>query len=84
MSTCLFNLYTDYFIQNARLDVALAGIKIAGQNINVRYTDYTILMAEHEEELKGLLMNVKEESEKPNLKLSIQRSKIMASLPITL
>ena len=84
MSPCLFNLYTDYFIQNARLDVALAGIKIAGQNINVRYTDYTILMAEHEEELKGLLMNVKEESEKPNLKLSIQRSKIMASLPITL
>ena len=70
-------------MQNAGLDEAQAGIKIAGQNIDVRYTDDTILMAEHQEELKSLLMNVKEESEKANLKLSIQKSKIMASRPIT-
>ena len=70
-------------MQNAGLDEAQAGIKIDGQNIDVRYTDDTILMAEHQEELKSLLMNVKEESEKANLKLSIQKSKIMASCPIT-
>ena len=70
-------------MQNSGLDEEQAGIKIAGQNIDVRYTDDTILMAEHQEELKSLLMNVKEESEKANLKLSIQKSKIMASRPIT-
>ena len=70
-------------MQNSGLDEEQAVIKIAGQNIDVRYTDDTILMAEHQEELKSLLMNVKEESEKANLKLSIQKSKIMASRPIT-
>ena len=65
MSPCLFNLYAEYTIQNARLDEAQAGIKIAGRNINnLRYSDYTTLMAESEEELKSLLMKVKEESEK--------------------
>ena len=84
LSLCLFNLYTEYIMQNARLDEAQAGIKIAGKNINnFRYADDTTLMAESEEELKSLLMKVKEESEKPGLKLNIQKTKIMAFGPIT-
>ena len=84
LSPCLFNLYADYIMQNARLDEAQAGIKIAGRNINdLRYADGTTLMAESEEELKSLLMKVKEESEKAGLKLSIQKAKIMVSGPIT-
>ena len=82
MSPCLFNLYTEYIMimQNARLDEAQAGIKIARRNINnLRYADDTILMAESEEELKSLLMKVKEENENVNLKLNIQKTKIMAS-----
>ena len=74
----------EYIMQNARLDEAQAGIKIAGRNINyLRHTDDTTLMAESEEELKGFLMKVKEESEKVGLKLNIQKSKIMTSGPIT-
>ena len=81
----LFNLYAEYNMQNARLDESQAGIKIAGRNIkNLRYADDTTLMGESEEELKGLLMSVKEKSEKTRLKLNIQKSKIMASGPITL
>ena len=81
---CLFNLYAEYILQNAELDKAQAGIKIARRNIsNLRYADDTTLMAESEEELKGLLMKVKEESEKAGLKLNIQKTKIMASGPIT-
>ena len=81
---CLFNLYADYIMRNAGLDEARAGIKIAGRNINnLRYSDDTTLMAESEEERKSLLMKVKEESEKVGLKLNIQRTKIMASGPIT-
>ena len=81
---CLFNLYAEYIIRNARLDVAQVGIKIAGRNINnLRYADGTTLMADSEEELKSLLMKVKEESEKVGLKLNIQKTKIMASGPIT-
>ena len=84
MSKCLFNLHAEYILPNARLDEAEAGIKIAGRNINnLRYADDTTLMAESEEELKSLLMKVKEESEKVVLKLSIQKTKIMASGPIT-
>ena len=84
MSPCLFSLYTEYIIRNAGLEEAQAGIKIAGRNINnLRYADDTTLMAESEEELKILLMKVKEESEKVGLKLSIQKTKIMASGPIT-
>ena len=84
-SPCLFNLYVEYIMQNARLDEAQAGIKITGRNIsNVRYADDTILMAESEEKLKSLLMKVKEENEKAALKLNIQKTKIMASGPITL
>ena len=84
MSPCLFNLYTKYIRQNAGLEEAQAGIKIAGRNINnLRYADDTTLMTESEEELKSLLIKVKEESEKVGLKLSIQKSKIMASSPIT-
>ena len=84
MSPCLFNLYKEYIIQNARLDEAQVRIKIAVRNINnLRYTDDTTLMAETEEELKSLLMKVKEESEKASLKLSILKTKIMASGPIT-
>ena len=81
----LFNLYAEYIMQNARLDESQAGIKIAGRNINnLRYADDTILMAENEEELKNLLIEVKEESEKASLKLNIQKkTKIMASGPIT-
>ena len=79
---CLFNLYAKYIMQNARLDEAQAGIKISGRNIsNFRYADDTILMAESEE-LRSLLMKVKEESEKAGLKLNIQKTKIMTSGPI--
>ena len=81
---CLFNLSTEYIMRNAGLEEAQAGIKIAGTNINnIRYTDDTTLMAESEEELKSLLMKVKEESEKVGLKLNIQKMKIKASGPIT-
>ena len=84
LSPCLFNLYAVYIILNAKLDEAQAGIKIAGRNINnLRYVDNTALMAKSEEELKSLLMKVKEESEKTGLKLNIQKTKIMASSPIT-
>ena len=80
---CLFNFYAEYIVRNAGLNEARAGIKIAGRNIkNLRYTDDTTLMAESEEELKSLLMRVKEESEKVGLKLNIQKTKIMASGPI--
>ena len=81
---CLFNLCAQYIMRNAGLEEAQAGIKIAGRNINnLRYADDTTLMAESEEELKSLLMKVKEESEKVGLKLNIQKTKIMASGPIT-
>ena len=84
LSPCLFNLYAEYIMRNAGLDEAQAGIKIAGRKIsNLRYADDTTLMAESEEELKSFLMTVKEESEKVGLKLSIQKTKIMASSPIT-
>ena len=84
LSLCLFNLYTEYIMRNAGLDKAQTGIKIAGRNINnFGYADDTTLMAESEEELKSLLMKVKEESEKVGLKLNIQKTKIMASGPIT-
>ena len=84
MSPCLFNLYSEYITQNAGLDEAQAGIKIARRNINnLRYADNTTLLAENEEELKSLLMKVKEEYEKVGLKLNIQKTKIMASGPIT-
>ena len=84
MSPCLFNLYAEYIKQNARLDESQAGIKIAGRNSNnLRYADDTTLKAENEEELKSLLMKVKEESEKSGLKFNIQKTKIMASGPIT-
>ena len=84
LSPCLFNLYAEYIMRNAGLDEAQARIKIAGRNINnLRYADDTTLMAESEEDLKSLLMKVKEESEKVGLKLSIQKMKIMASGPIT-
>ena len=83
LSSCLFNLYAEYVMRNADLDEAQAGIKIAGRNINnLRNADDTTLMAESEE-LKSLLMNMKEESEKVGLKLNIQKTKIMASGPIT-
>ena len=85
LSPCLFNLYAEYIIRNAGLEEAQAGIKIAGRNINnLRYADDTTLMAENEEELKSLLMKVKEESEKVGLKLNIQKTKIIASSPIIL
>ena len=84
LSPCLFNIYAEYIVRNARLDEAQAGIKIAGRNINnLRYADDTTLMAESEEELKSLLMKVKEENEKVGLKLNIQKTKIMASNAIT-
>ena len=84
LSPCLFNFYAEYIMRNAGLEEAQAGIKIAGRNINhLRYADDTTLMAESGEELKSLLMKVKEESEKVDLKLSIQKMKIMASDPIT-
>ena len=84
LSPCLFNLYAEYIMRNAGLKEAQAGIKIAGRNVNnLRYADNTTLVAESEEELKSLLMKVKEESEKVGLKLNIQKTKIMASNPIT-
>ena len=84
MSPCLFNLYAEHIKQNARLDEAQAGIKIAGRNFNnLRYADGTTLMGESEEELRSVLMKVKEESEKDGLKLNIQKSKIMVSVPMT-
>ena len=83
LSSCLFNLYAEYIMRNAGLEEAQAGIKIARRNINnLRYADDTTLMAESEEELKSLLMKVKVESEKLGLKLNIQKTKIMASVPI--
>ena len=83
-SPCLFNLYAEYIMRNAGLDEAQAQIKIARRNINnLRYVGNTTLMAESEEELKSLLMKVKEESEKAGLKLNIQKTKIIASSPIT-
>ena len=84
LSPCLFNFYAEYSMRNAGLEDAQAGIKIAGRNINnLRYADDTTLMAESEEELKSFLMKVKEENEKVGLKLNIQKTKIMASGPIT-
>ena len=84
LSPCLFNLYAEYITRNAGLDEAQAGIKIVRRNINnLRYADDTTLMAESEEELKSLLMKMKEESENVGLKLNIQKTKIMTSSPIT-
>ena len=84
MPPCLFNFYVEYIMRNAGLEETQAGIKIARRNINnLRYADDTTLMAESEKELKSLLMKVKEESEKVGLKLNIQKTKIMASSPIT-
>ena len=84
LSPCLFNLYAEHIKRNAGLDEAQAGIKIARRNIdNLRYADDTTLMAKHEEELKSILMKVKEESEKVSLKLNIQKTKIMASGSLT-
>ena len=84
MSPCLFNLYAEYIVRNAGLEEAQAGIKIAGRNINnLRYADDTTIMAESEEEIKSLLMKVKEESEKVGLKLNIRKTKIMSSCPIS-
>ena len=84
LSTCLFNLYAQYIMRNAGLEESQAGIKITGKNINnLRCADDTTLMAENEEELKSLLMKVKEESEKVGLNLNIQKTNIMASSPIT-
>ena len=84
LSPCLFNFYAEYIMRNAGLEEAQAGVTIAGRNIsNLRSADDTTLMAESEEELKSLLMTVKEENEKVGLKLSIQKTKIMASSPIT-
>ena len=85
LSPCLFTLYAEHIMPNAGLDDSQAGIKTAGRNINnLRYADDTTLMVESKEELKSLLMKVKEESEKVGLKLSIQKTKIMASSPISL
>ena len=84
LSSCLFNLYAEYIMRNAGLEEAQAGIKIARRNINnLRYADGTTLIAESEEELKSLLIKVKEESEKVGLNLSIQKTKIMAPGPTT-
>ena len=84
LSPCLFNLHAEYIMWNAGLDEAQAGVKIAGRNIsNLRYVDDTTLMVENEEDLKSLFKRVKEESEKVGLKLNIQKTKIMASGPIT-
>ena len=84
LSPCLFNFYAENVMRNDGLDKAQAGIKITGRNINnLSYADDTTIMAESEEELKSLLMNVKEESEKVGLKLNIQKTKIMPSSPIT-
>ena len=84
LSPCLYNLYAEYIMRNARLDEAQAGVKITGRNINnLRYAGDSTLLAESKEELKSLLMKVKEESEKVGLKLNIRKTKIMASGPIT-
>ena len=84
LSPCLFNLYAEYIMRNAGLDDLQAGIKTAGRNINnLRYADDTTLMAENQEELKSLLLKVKEENEKAGLKLNIQKTKIMTSSPNT-
>ena len=84
MSPCLFNFYAEYTMRNAGLEEAQVGIKISGRNINnFRYADDTTFVAESEEELKSLLMKVKEESEKVGLKLNIQKTKVMTSGPIT-
>ena len=84
LSLCLFNFYTEYIMRNARLDDSQAGFKIARRNMsNLRYGDNTALMAESEEELKSLLMKVKEETEKVGFKLNLKKTKIMASGPIT-
>ena len=84
MSPCLFNFYAEYIRRNAGLEEAQAGINIPGRNINnLRYADDTTLMAENKEEVKSLLMKVKEETEKVSLKLNVQKTKIMASSPIT-
>ena len=84
LSLCLFNLYAEYIMRNAGLEEVQTEIKIAGRNINnLRYADNTTLMAESEEELKSFLVKMKEESEKAGLKLKIQKTKIMASGPIT-
>ena len=83
LSLCLFNLHAEYIMRNTGLEEAQAGIKIARRNINLRYADDTTLRAESEEELKSFLMQVKEESEKAGLKLSVQKTKIIASGPIT-
>ena len=84
LSPCLFNLYAEYIMRNIGLEEAQAGIKIAGRSINnLRYVKDTTLMAENKEELKSLLMKMKEESEKAGLKLNIQKTKIMASSPMT-
>ena len=84
LSPCLFNLHAEYIMRNAGLDKAQAGIKIARRNTNnLRYAEDTTLMAESKEELKSLLMKVKEESEKVGLKINTQKTKIMASGPIT-
>ena len=84
LSPCIFNFYAEYIMRNAELEETQAGIKIARRNLNhLRYADDTTLIAESEEELKSLLMKVKEESEKVGLKLNIQKTKIMASSPIT-
>ena len=83
-SPCLFNLYSEYIVQNVRLDEAQAGIKISRRNINnLRYADDTTLMAESEEELKSLLMKVKQESKTAGLKINIQNTKILSSSPIS-
>ena len=84
LSPCLFKFYAEYIMQNPGLDEAQAGVKIAGRNINIlRYANDTTLMAESKEELKSLLMKVKEENEKTGLKLNIQNTEIMASGPVT-
>ena len=83
LSPCLFNLYAEHIMRNAGLEGAQAGIKIAGRNNNLKYANDTTLMAESEEELKSLLMRVKEETEKVGLKLNVQKTKIMAASPIT-
>ena len=84
LTPCLFSLHAEYIMWKARLDEAQAGIKISGRNINnLKYPDDTTFMADNKEELKSLLMKVKEESEKVGLKLNIQKTKIMTSGPIT-
>ena len=84
LSPCLFNFYAEYIMRNTGLEETQAGIRIAGRNINnLRYADDTTLMAESDDELQSLLMKVKEESEKVGLNLNIQKTKIMASGPIT-